>query len=118
MLGSLIRRLLQILIGNLGVNLEELQIESLIGMKMVNMNLYPTCLNPKLIVGVGCHSNMRTLTVLLQDGVGRLYIKVEEDAIASIKEEWIEIPSIISALVINLGDTLQVRPQKTCSLLI
>ena len=77
------------------------------------MNFYPSCPNPELTVGVGRHSDMGTLTVLLQDGIGGLYVKVEEDMgadnnIAGKKGQRMEIPPISGALVINVGDTLQV----------
>lgn len=105
----MVRRLLEILFGNLGVKLDDSRVESLIGLKMVNMNFYPACPNPELTVGVGRHSDMGTVTVLLQDGIGGLHVKVEEDMFAGTKEEWIEIPPCPGALVINVGDALQVR---------
>ncbi|KAK2654223.1 hypothetical protein Ddye_014079 [Dipteronia dyeriana] len=56
------------------------KINALIGLKMVNMNFYPTCPDPELTVGVGRHSDLGALTVLLQDGIGGyFYVKVEED---------------------------------------
>ncbi|CDP21791.1 unnamed protein product [Coffea canephora] len=104
----MVKMLLGILIGNLGVTLDDSKLESLIGTKLVNMNFYPTCPNPELTIGVGRHSDMGTLTVLLQDGIGGLYVKLEEDALVGRKEEWIEIPPIPGALVINVGDSLQI----------
>ncbi|KAF9605261.1 hypothetical protein IFM89_015877 [Coptis chinensis] len=53
-------------------------------------------------------SDIGTLTVLLQDGVGGLSIKVEDNGNTGKKGEWIEIPPIDGALVINIGDTLQI----------
>ncbi|XP_048330197.2 scopoletin 8-hydroxylase [Ziziphus jujuba] len=107
---DMVRKILQILIANLGVSIEDskTKIDSLTGMKMVNMNFYPTCPNPELTVGVGRHSDMGTLTVLLQDEIGGLYVKLEEDKNGRNKGEWIEVPPIHGALVINTGDTLQI----------
>ncbi|CDP22154.1 unnamed protein product, partial [Coffea canephora] len=85
---EMVRRLLTDLIGNLGVTLDDSRLESLIGMKMVNMNFYPICPNPELTVG--------------------LYVKLEESKLDGRKEEWIEIPPIPGALVINVGDSLQI----------
>lgn len=107
MSSKLVKQLVEILVGKLGVELDDSKIESLLGMKMVNMNYYPECPNPELTVGVGRHSDMGTITVLLQDGIGGLYVKVEEDNDAE-NGEWLEIPPIPGALVINIGDTLQV----------
>ncbi|XP_023742843.1 scopoletin 8-hydroxylase [Lactuca sativa] len=104
---EMVKRLLQELIGNLEVNLDDSRLESLMGLRMVNMNFYPTCPNPELTVGVGRHSDMGTLTVLLQDGIGGLYVKKGENS-SSGNEEWIEIPPIDGALVINIGDSLQI----------
>ncbi|RVW64867.1 Feruloyl CoA ortho-hydroxylase 1 [Vitis vinifera] len=105
----MVRRILEVLMEKLGVTLEESRIDGLIGLKMVNMNFYPTCPNPDLTVGVGRHSDMGTLTMLLQDGIGILYVKMEEDITSAGKKgEWVEIPPIPGALVINVGDTLQI----------
>ncbi|KAL6196766.1 hypothetical protein ACLB2K_032380 [Fragaria x ananassa] len=105
----MVKKIVKILIEKLGVTLEDSKLDGLIGLKMVNMNYYPTCPNPELTVGVGRHSDMGTLTVLLQDGIGGLYVKVEEDMNAAGKKgDWIEIPPVPGALVINIGDTLQI----------
>ncbi|GKE53917.1 feruloyl CoA ortho-hydroxylase 1-like protein, partial [Tanacetum coccineum] len=103
---QMVKRLLQALITSLGVKLDDSRLDPLIGFKMVNMNYYPTCPNPDITVGVGKHSDMGTLTVLLQDGIGGLYVKKGNDSSPG-NEEWIEIPPAHGALVINVGDTLQ-----------
>jgi len=89
------------------VKVDDSEVENLISIKKVNMNYYPACPNPDLTLGVGRHSDIGTITVLLQDGIGGLYVKVE-DANDVGKEEWLEIPPISGALVINVGDALQV----------
>ena len=107
---SMVRRILEVLLEKLGVTLEESRMDGLIGLKIVNMNFYPTCPNPDLTVGVARHSDMGMLTMLLQDGIGGLYVKMEEDITDVVKKgEWVEIPPIPGALIINVGDTLQVR---------
>ncbi|KAK1420042.1 hypothetical protein QVD17_21338 [Tagetes erecta] len=105
---EMVKKLLQALIRKLGVNVDESRVDELIGLRMVNMNFYPTCPNPDLTVGVGRHSDMGTLTVLLQDGIGGLYVKKEDENASVENEEWVEIPPIHGALVINIGDTLQI----------
>ncbi|OMO53460.1 Oxoglutarate/iron-dependent dioxygenase [Corchorus olitorius] len=105
---DMVKKLLQVLMGNLGVELDESKIDSLIAKKTVNMNYYPTCPNPELTVGVGRHSDMGTLTILLQDGIGGLYVNIPEDAEIGKKGEWVEIPPTPGALVINIGDMLQI----------
>ncbi|KAA8527171.1 hypothetical protein F0562_008600 [Nyssa sinensis] len=105
---KMVRRIVEILIGHLGVSVDDSRIDGIMGSRMVNMNFYPTCPNPELTVGVGRHSDMGTLTVLLQDGIGGLYVKVEESTDEEKIGEWMEIPPIPGALVINVGDTLQI----------
>lgn len=109
---KMVRRILEILFQNLGVEVESSKMESLIGFKMVNMNFYPKCPNPDLTVGVGRHSDMGTLTILLQDGIGGLHVKLEQEeeskSAGNKKQEWIEIPPVDGALVVNVGDALQV----------
>lgn len=112
---KMVKTILKILIEKLGVTVEDEKIDALTGLKMVNMNFYPTCPNPELTVGVGRHSDMGTLTVLLQDEIGGLYVKVEETIDGKQKEEWLEIPPVPGALVINVGDTLQVIKSKLLS---
>ncbi|KAK4838468.1 hypothetical protein QYF36_013987 [Acer negundo] len=95
---KIVRKLMEVLLENLGAKLDNAKIDALIRLKMVNMNFYPTCPNPELMVGVGHHSDLGALTVLLQDGIGGLYVKVEEDIENVAKKgEWVEIPSIDGA---------------------
>ncbi|KAL1340195.1 hypothetical protein AAHE18_U100000 [Arachis hypogaea] len=105
---TMVRDIVEMLIENLGVRVEESRIEGIIGMKMVNMNYYPLCPNPDLTVGVGRHSDMGTITVLLQDGIGGLYVKLDEHNNNHNDVEWLEVPPIPGALVINIGDTIQI----------
>ncbi|CAN8259561.1 unnamed protein product [Cochlearia groenlandica] len=99
---KMVRRVVDVLMENLGVKLEQEIMNGLLRTKMVGMNYYPTCPNPELTVGVGRHSDMGMLTVLLQDDIGGLYVKQNDD------NNWTEIPPLHGALVINVGDTLQI----------
>ncbi|GKE94256.1 feruloyl CoA ortho-hydroxylase 1-like protein [Tanacetum coccineum] len=63
----------------------ECKLDALMGLRMVNMNFYPICPNPDLTIGVRRHSAMGTLTVLLQDGIGGLYVKNGEDSSSEMK---------------------------------
>ncbi|OAY30199.1 scopoletin 8-hydroxylase [Manihot esculenta] len=105
---NMVRKLIEVLMGKLGVTLDDEKMDALTGYKMINMNFYPTCPNPELTVGVGRHSDLTAVTVLLQDGIGGLYVKVQGNAEAEKKSEWMEIPPIPGALVINIGDTMQI----------
>ncbi|XP_043698502.1 scopoletin 8-hydroxylase-like [Telopea speciosissima] len=66
------RRIFEVLIKKLGVTVVDNEaIDAYIASKMVvAMNFFPKCPNPELTLGVGRHSDVGTLTVLLQDEVG------------------------------------------------
>ncbi|KAI3495212.1 hypothetical protein L1887_37444 [Cichorium endivia] len=104
---EMVKRLLQALIENLGVKLDDSRLNTLIGSKTVHMIFYPTCPNPEVTIGVKRHSDMGTLTVLLQDDIGGLCVRKGE-GLSPENEEWIEVPPIHGALVVNVGDMLQV----------
>ncbi|XP_056171697.1 1-aminocyclopropane-1-carboxylate oxidase homolog 1-like [Syzygium oleosum] len=54
-----------------------------------------------LTLGVTEHSDNDFLTILLQDQIGRLQVLHEN--------QWIDVPPIPGALVIDIGDLLQVQ---------
>ncbi|XP_042483405.1 scopoletin 8-hydroxylase-like [Macadamia integrifolia] len=105
---KMVRKIVGVLFESLGMKLDEPMVDAYIGSRMCNMNFYPPCPNPDLTVGVGRHSDMSTLTVLLQDGIGGLYVRIEDGRDAENKGEWVEIPPVPGALVINVGDSLQI----------
>lgn len=61
---------------------------------------YPQCPQPDLTVGLASHSDPGVLTVLLQDHMGGLQVK--HDGV------WVDVKPVPGALVINVGDLLQV----------
>ncbi|KAJ8618314.1 hypothetical protein MRB53_014500 [Persea americana] len=97
----MVHAILSTLLRGLGVELDESAVTQYVEARGVNMNYYPICPRPDLTVGVGRHSDLATLTILLQDDVGGLFVKVEDNG-------WIEIPPVEGALVINVGDTLEI----------
>nr|XP_043628001.1 1-aminocyclopropane-1-carboxylate oxidase homolog 1-like [Erigeron canadensis] len=60
---------------------------------------YPACPNPELAMGATKHTDFEFITVLLQDEIGGLQILHEN--------QWIDVPPTPGALVINIGDLLQ-----------
>ncbi|KAL4563069.1 hypothetical protein LXL04_027100 [Taraxacum kok-saghyz] len=104
---AMVNRLLRALIEDLGVKLDDSELNTLIGVRVVHMIFYPICPDPDLTVGIKRHSDMGTLTVLLQDDVGGLYVRKGEN-VSDGNEEWFEVPPTKGALVINVGDMLQI----------
>lgn len=64
------------------------------------INHYPPCPDPSLTMGIKAHSDPNTITMLLQDDVGGLQVFKED--------RWIDVRPLPNALVINVGDQLQV----------
>ena len=96
-------KLLQLLMNRLNVKeIDETKQSLLMGSKRMNLIYYPKCPNPELTVGVGRHSDVSTLTMLLQDDVGGLYVRKRDT------DDWIHVPPMSGALVINVGDALQI----------
>ncbi|KAL2892330.1 1-aminocyclopropane-1-carboxylate oxidase-like protein 12 [Bienertia sinuspersici] len=60
---------------------------------------YPYCPEPNKTVGIASHTDPGVLTVLLQDQVGGLQVKHDG--------KWVNVKPVHGALVINVGDLLQ-----------
>ncbi|XP_008224374.1 PREDICTED: 1-aminocyclopropane-1-carboxylate oxidase homolog 1-like [Prunus mume] len=66
---------------------------------LILSHYYPPCPEPELTMGTSKHSDPDFLTILLQDQIGGLQVLYEN--------QWIDVPPVPGALVVNIGDLLQ-----------
>ncbi|KAH7570898.1 hypothetical protein JRO89_XS05G0217300 [Xanthoceras sorbifolium] len=92
--------LMELLCEGLGVEKEKLKkMTFLEGMMMVG-NYYPYCPQPDRTLGVKSHTDPGALTILLPNHTGRLQVKHGQ--------EWVDVKHVPGALVVNIGDILQI----------
>ncbi|KAI3504159.1 hypothetical protein L1887_32704 [Cichorium endivia] len=95
-LGGLLFRLISEALGLNENHLRDLDCDK--GLAFIG-HCYPACPQPDLTMGTTRHTDDGFLTVLLQDEIGGLQILHQN--------EWIDVPPTPGALVINIGDLLQ-----------
>ncbi|MCL7051252.1 hypothetical protein MKW94_021960, partial [Papaver nudicaule] len=64
-------------------------------------NFYPPCPRPDLVYGLKPHTDGGAITILLPDPEVR-GLQVHKD------DQWVSVPCMPGALLVNIGDTLQV----------
>jgi isopenicillin N synthase-like dioxygenase len=70
-------------------------------MNMMRMNFYPPCPRPDLVLGLSPHSDGGGITLLLQDDQTEgLHVRKNN--------QWIPVQPIPYALVVNIGDLVEV----------
>ena len=96
------RLLFELLSEALGLNPDHLESLDCAKGHSILHHYYPACPEPELTMGTTRHSDPDFLTILLQDHIGGLQILSQDG--------WIDVPPVPGALVVNIGDLLQVSP--------
>ncbi|KAL3701940.1 hypothetical protein R1sor_019962 [Riccia sorocarpa] len=66
----------------------------------VSVNYYPPCPQPELTLGLQAHSDLGAITILMQADIAGLQVKKNG--------MWIAVEPVENALVVNLGDMMEV----------
>ena len=87
------------------IKLDKREMEELFddGRQEVRMTYYPPCPQSEMVMGIAPHSDPTGITILLQvnevDG-----LQIKKDGV------WIPVNVLPDALVVNVGDILEVSP--------
>lgn len=97
------RRLVEMLVRGLGVKAIDETLEPvLMGKIAVVLNYYPPCPpNPNLTIGCRRHCDISTISMLLQDDTGGLYVRGRNS------DKWVHVEPVRGALAVNIGNSLQ-----------
>ncbi|KAL2508819.1 1-aminocyclopropane-1-carboxylate oxidase-like protein 11 [Forsythia ovata] len=90
----------ELLAEGLGLDSRKLKESSLLETRIFGGMFYPYCPQPDLTVGLSDHTDPGVMTILLPNQVPGLQVKHEE--------EWVDVKPLPGALIINIGDFLQI----------
>ncbi|CAO2175628.1 unnamed protein product [Urochloa humidicola] len=98
-------RVMALLSEGLGLGAAALEEASCLEGRVMACHYYPQCPEPESTMGVVPHTDPIVLTVLVQDEIGGLQVKhQDEDG----RSWWVDVKPVPGALVINVGDLLQI----------
>ncbi|VAH96240.1 unnamed protein product [Triticum turgidum subsp. durum] len=102
---GLFRELMEAALEAMGITGEGVLEELDCGTQMMMVNCFPACPEPELTLGMPPHSDYGFLTLLLQDQVNGLEVCQGDD-------DWLLVDPLPGALIINVGDHLEVHIQQ------
>ncbi|XP_058209247.1 protein SRG1 [Rhododendron vialii] len=98
----LCQKLLSFIAMSLGLNKDTFEEMFGVAVQAVRMNYYPPCPRPDLVLGLSPHSDGSALTVLQQGKGSSVGLQILKD------NTWVPVQPLPNALVINVGDTIEV----------
>ncbi|PHU30678.1 hypothetical protein BC332_02771 [Capsicum chinense] len=99
---KLCKNLLKYIAISLGLNEDIFEEMFGLAVQAVRINYYPECPRPDLVLGLSPHSDGSALTVLQQGKGSSVGLQILKDNV------WVPVQPIPNALVINIGDTIEV----------
>ncbi|XP_016454643.1 flavanone 3-dioxygenase 3-like [Nicotiana tabacum] len=93
-------QLMEVVLESLGLDPNYLHEEIAQGSQVMAINSYPTCPEPDLTLGLPPHTDFGLLTIILQNHLGL--------QIMDKNEKWHSVPVVEGALMVQLGDQLEV----------
>ncbi|GAB2278224.1 hypothetical protein Dimus_012920 [Dionaea muscipula] len=99
---ELCKKLLKYIAISLGLRGEVFEEMFGASVQAIRMNYYPPCPRPDLVLGLSPHSDGSALTVLQQGKGNSIGLQILKN------NKWVPVRPITNALVINIGDTIEV----------
>ncbi|MFS7931153.1 putative flavanone 3-dioxygenase [Helianthus anomalus] len=94
------KQLMEVVLESLGLNVNYLHDDIEDGSQVMTVNCYPSCPKPDLALGMPPHTDFGTITILNQSHQGL--------EIMDRDKKWHPVPFIQGALIVQLGDQLEV----------